>query len=216
MYGAPVLTMLRSMDELIAPRLRLFAVLSGLAIALLVAAIGPSGASAASVVGPSGQISGCYVKKGKTKGNLRVVPPGKRCRRNEKPVSWAAQGQSGQSGQSGAQGGSGQTSLTTLQDRITQLESQVTQLQSILAGVTNTDLLGAITNASKLNGISAADLTGALASVDSLCTEVGTQVVPQLNTIGSGLTGLSLGGVIPPLLTLPVPTIPSLATYACP
>ena len=190
MYGAPALTMLRSMDELIAPRLRLFAVLGGLAIALLLAGVGSSSASAASVVGPSGQISGCYVKKGKTKGNLRVVPPGKRCKRNEKPVSWAAQGQSGQSGQSGAQGGSGQTSLTTLQDRITQLESQVMQLQS--------------------------DLTGALASVNSLCTEVGTLVVPKVNSLASGLTGLSLGGVIPPLLTLPVPTIPSLATYACP
>jgi hypothetical protein len=216
MCGPPVLSMLWSMDELIAPRLRLFAVLGGLAIALLLAGFGPSSASAASVVGPSGQISGCYVKKGKAKGTLRVVPPGKRCKKSEKPVSWAAQGQSGQSGQSGAQGGSGQTSITALQDRITQLESQVTQLESILAGVTNSDLLGAITNATKLNGISAADLTGALASVDSLCTEVGTQVVPKVNTIGSGLTGLSLGGVIPLGLTLPVPTIPSLATYACP
>jgi hypothetical protein len=192
------MSILWSMDVLVAPRLRLFAVLGGLAIALLLAGVAPSGASAASVVGPAGQISGCYVKKGKTKGNLRVVPPGKRCRRNEKPVSWAAQGQSGQSGQSGAQGGSGQTSITSLQDRITQLESQVAQLQSILAGVTNGGLLGAIS------------------SVDSLCTEVGTAVVPRLNTIGTGLSGLSLGGVIPLGLTLPVPAISPLASFACP
>jgi hypothetical protein len=191
--------MLLSMDALVAPRLRLFAALGGLAIALLLAGLGTSSAQAASVVGPGGQISGCYVKKGKSKGNLRVVPAGKRCRRNEKPVSWAAQGQSGQSGQNGTQGGSGsQVSVTSLQDRITQLESQVAQLQSILAGVTNGSLLGA------------------LASVNSLCTEVGTAVVPRLNTIGTGLSGLALGGVIPLGLTLPVPAISPLASYACP
>jgi len=205
------------MDAPAAPRLRFAAALGGLAIALLLATVGSSSASAASVVGPGGQISGCYVKKGKAKGTLRVVPPGKRCKKGERPVSWGAQGQSGQSGQTGTQGGSGQTGIIALQDRVTQLEDRVTQLQSILAGVTNTDLLGAITNASKLNGISASDLTGAIASVDSLCTEVGTQVVPQLNSIRSVLTGLSLSGVIPVGLGLAVPAIPSaLASYACP
>jgi hypothetical protein len=191
--------MLLSMDALVAPRLRLFAVLGGLAIVLLLAGVGTSSAHAASVVGPGGQISGCYVKKGKAKGTLRVVPPGKRCKKGEKRVAWNAQGQSGQSGQNGAQGGSGsQASVTSLQDRISQLESQVAQLQSILAGVTNSSLLGA------------------LASVNSLCTEVGTAVVPRLNTIGTGLSGLSLGGVIPLGLTLPVPAISPLASYACP
>jgi hypothetical protein len=192
--------MLLSMDALVAPRLRLFAALGGLAIALLLVGVGTSSARAASVVGPAGQISGCYVKKGKSKGNLRVVPPGKRCRRNEKPVSWAAQGQSGQSGQSGAQGGSGsQTSVTSLQDRITQLESQVAQLQSILAGVTNGDLLGA------------------LGSVDSLCNEVSTAVVPQVNSIRTVLTGLSLTAPLLALGALVVPSVPSaLAPYACP
>jgi hypothetical protein len=191
--------MLLSMDALVAPRLRLFAALGGLAIALLLAGVSTSSAHAASVVGPGGQISGCYVKKGKAKGTLRVVPSGKRCKKGEKRVAWNAQGQSGQSGQNGAQGGSGsQASVTSLQDRITQLESQVAQLQSILAGVTNSSLLGAI------------------ASINSLCTEVGTTVVPRLNTIGTGLSGLSLGGVIPLGLTLPVPAIPPLASYACP
>jgi hypothetical protein len=192
--------MLLSMDALVAPRLRLFAALGGLAIALLLAGVGTSSARAASMVGQGGQISGCYVKKGKSKGNLRVVPPGKRCRRNEKPVSWAAQGQSGQSGQSGAQGGSGsQTSVTSLQDRITQLESQVAQLQSILAGVTNGDLLGA------------------LGSVDSLCNEVSTAVVPQVNSIRTVLTGLSLTAPLLALGALVVPSVPSaLAPYACP
>ena len=72
------------------------------------------------------------------------------------------------------------------------------QLESILAGVTNANLLGSI------------------ASVDSLCTEVGAQVVPQLNTIGSGLSGLSLGGTIPLGLTLPAPAVPPLDAFACP
>jgi hypothetical protein len=194
--------MLLSMDGLVAPRLRLFAALGGLAIALLFAGIGTSSARAASVVGPGGQISGCYVKKGKAKGTLRVVPPGKRCKKGEKRVAWNAQGQSGQSGQSGqtgAQGGSGQTSITSLQDRITQLESQVAQLQSILAGVTNSSLLGA------------------LASVDSLCNEVSTAVVPQVNSIRSVLTGLSLTAPLLALGALVVPSVPSaLAPYACP
>jgi hypothetical protein len=191
--------MLLAMDALVAPRLRLFAALGGFAIALLLAGVATSSARAASVVGPGGQISGCYVKKGKAKGNLRVVPAGKRCRRNEKPVSWAAQGQSGQSGQSGAQGGSGQVSVTSLQDRITQLESQVAQLQSILAGVTNSDLLGA------------------LGSVDSLCNEVSTAVVPQVNSIRTVLTGLSLTAPLLALGALVVPSVPSaLAPYACP
>jgi len=187
------------------PRSIRLAVLSAAVAGLLVAA---ASADAASVIGPGGQISSCYVKKGKEKGTLRVVPPGRRCRRNEKPLTLSAQGQAGQTGQSGSQGGSGQTSSS--------LETRVTQLESILSGITNTDLLNTITNAAKLNGISASDLTGAISSVNSLCSEVPT-VVDQLNSIRTVLTGLSLGGVIPLGLVLTVPAIPSaLSAFACP
>jgi hypothetical protein len=204
--------MISSMDALVAARARLVALACPLALILFL--VGAGSAHAASVVGPGGQISGCYVKKGKSKGTLRVVPRGKRCKKGEKAIAWNGQGQSGQTG---AQGGSGEVNVTALLDRVTQLQDRVTQLESILSGLTNGGLLSAITNASKLNGISASDLTGALASVDSLCTEVGTLVVPQLNSVRSALSGLSLGGTIPLGLLLTVPTLPSaLDPYACP
>lgn len=178
------------------------AVLCALVVALLAAAAG--GAQAASVVGPGGEVTGCYVKKAKKKkgtrfivpkGTLRVVPPGKRCKKGERQIAWNAVGQPGQTG---SQGGSGQVSVTTLQDRVTQLQDRVTQLESILSGVTNGGLLGAI------------------ASVNSLCAEVPT-VVGQVNGIRSVLSGLSLSGVIPGGLLLTVPAIPSaLPSYACP
>ncbi len=122
------------------------AVLCALVVALLAAAAG--GAQAASVVGPGGEVTGCYVKKAKKKkgtrfivpkGTLRVVPPGKRCKKGERQIAWNAVGQPGQTG---SQGGSGQVSVTTLQDRVTQLQDRVTQLESILSGVTNGGLLG--------------------------------------------------------------------------
>jgi hypothetical protein len=177
------------MDVLIVHRVRVIAVLGALALALLFA--GVDDARAASVIGPGGQVSSCYVKKGKAKGTLRVVPPGKRCKRNEKPLTLSAQGQPGQTGQTGqtGQGGSGQTSSS--------LETRVTQLESILSGITNTDLLSTI------------------GSVDSLCNEVPT-LVGQLNSVGTVLNGLGLSGVIPLGLLLTVPTPPSaLAAFAC-
>lgn len=190
------------MDPLIAPRFRPVQVLIGLAVTLLLAAVVAGSASAASVVGPDGLIHGCYVKKGKAKGTLRVVPNGKRCKKREKRVAWNAQGQSGQTGQSGAQGGSSQATVTSLQDRVTQLQDRVTQLESILAGVTNPDLLGA------------------LASVDSLCTEVGTAVVPRLNDFGTVLTTpFTLSGTLLGLGTLSAigTDVPAaLPGYSCP
>jgi hypothetical protein len=178
------------MDVLIVHRVRVIAVLGALALALLFA--GVDGARAASVIGPGGQVSSCYMKKGKAKGTLRVVPPGKRCKRSEKPLTLSAQGQpgqTGQTGQTGGQGGSGQTSSSR--------ETRVTQLESILSGITNTDLLSTI------------------GSVDSLCNEVPT-LVGQLNSVGTVLNGLGLSGVIPLGLLLTVPTPPSaLAPFAC-
>jgi len=159
--------------------------------------VGAASAHAASVIGPGGQVSSCYLKKakkGKAKGTLRVVPPGKRCRKGEKPLTLSAQGQpgqTGQTGQSGAQGGSGQTSSS--------LETRITPLESILSGVTNGELLGA------------------LDAVDSLCDEVSTQVVPQLNSILDVFPALSLTGGLLAIGSLVVPTLPdALDAYACP
>jgi hypothetical protein len=166
-------------------RLRPASVLVALGAVLLLAAILAPAGHAASVVAPNGQISGCIAKKGKTKGTLRVVPPKARCRRGEKRLSFAAQGQSGQTGQAGqggstgSQGSSGQTD-STLETRVTQLETQNTQLtnqvagllgqvgslQGVLSGLTHNDLLGAVTGVGQLQGVlsglSNTDLTGAV------------------------------------------------------
>jgi hypothetical protein len=159
-----------------------------LTLALLFA--GVDSAQAASVIGPGGQVSSCYVKKGKAKGTMRVVPPGKRCRRNEKPLTLSAQGQPGLTGQTGGQGGSGQTSSS--------LESRVTQLESVLSGITNGDLL---------------TTSG---SVDSLCAEVPT-VVGQVNSVRTVLSGLSLTAPLLALGSLVVPALPAaLPAFACP
>jgi hypothetical protein len=188
--------------------------------ALLLAILIPSDASAAGVVGPNGQITGCYVKKGKAKGNLRVVPPGHRCRKGEKPLTFSAQGQSGANGTNGSNGSTGSPGqLDTITNQLTQLESRVTQLEGVLSGLTNSDLLGAIANASKLNGITALDLADAISAVpdvNALCTEV-SSTVTQLNSIRTVLNGLSLTGTIPLGLVLSVPSIPSaLSPFTCP
>jgi hypothetical protein len=164
--------------------------------ALLLVAIAPSGAHAANVVGPTGQISACYAKKGKSQGALRVVRPGKRCRKGEAPVSLSARGQQGTSG---AQGGSGQVD-SSVTSQITELQSRVTELEGVLSGLTNTDLLNAV---------------GAVATVDALCTTMST-AVGQLNSIRTVLSGLTLGGVIPLGLVLSVPSLPSaLSPFSC-
>ena len=189
--------------------------------ALLLTAAMPRNAHA-SVVGPTGQITGCYVKKGKAKGTLRVVPSGKRCRKGEKPLIWNAQGQQGATG---GQGGSGQvdssvtSQISSLTTQLSQLNSRVTQLEGVLTGLTNTDLLTAVTNATKLNGITSQDLTDAVAAVadvNSLCTETSTAVT-QLNSLRTVLSGLTLGGTIPLGLVLNVPALPSaLSPFTCP
>ena len=169
--------------------------------ALLLSGIAAGDANAAGVVGATGQVTGCYVKKGKAKGTLRVVAPGHRCRKGEKPLSWNAQGQSGSTGAPGGSGSSGQADTSSLTTQLTQLQDRVTQLEGVLAGLTHTDLLGAV---------------GAVADVNALCTQVPT-VVTQLNSVGTVLNGLSLSGIIPLGLGLTVPSPPSmLPAFSCP
>jgi hypothetical protein len=185
--------------------------LAGLLLAgvfLLIAAM-PEDANA-SVVGANGQITGCYAKKGKAKGTLRVVPAGRRCRKGEKPVTWNAQGQAGQNGSGGSSGSTSQldtltsqvssltTQLQSLTSQLSTLQTDVGQLQGVLSGVTNTDLLNAV------------------ADTSALCTQM-TGAVTQLNALRTVLSGLSLSGIIPVGLGLSVPSLPSaLSPFSCP
>jgi hypothetical protein len=163
--------------------------LLALAVAVILIWVLPGSAQAASVVGPGGQINGCYKKKGKAKGTLRVVPAGKRCKKGEKRLAWNAQGPQGQTGGQGGTGATGGQGDAGLQSQITDLRNQITQLTSQLA-----------------------ELTGQL---NSLCAVVPT-LVTQLNSIRTVLNTLSLGGVIPVGLVLDVTGVPAaLPSFAC-
>ena len=175
------------MREGAATRLATVAGICALAIAVMLIWALPGSARAAPVVSPSGQITSCYVKKGRAKGTLRVVPAGKRCKKGERRLTWNAQGPQGQTG---GQGGTGGTGESGLQSQITDLRSQISQLTSQLT-----------------------QLTGQL---NQLCAAVPT-LVTQLNTIRTVLDGLSLGGIIPIGLVLDVTGLPAaLPAFACP
>jgi hypothetical protein len=156
----------------------------------------PGTAEAASVVSPSGQITGCAKKKGKAKGTLRVVPAGKRCRKGEQRLTWNA---TGPQGQTGGQGGTGTAGTAGLQSQITSLQTQISELTSQITQLTS-------------------QLTALTGQVDSLCGEVGT-VVTQTNGILTGLGAPSLTGTLLGLgsLGLSFPSLPSaLSPFSCP
>jgi hypothetical protein len=88
-----------------------------------------------------------------------------------------------------------------------------------LSGITTGELNGAITNAAKLSGITTAELNNAIATipkVTALCTRT-TALTNQANSLLTGLSGLSLGGLLPVGLELKIPALPSqLTAFACP
>jgi peptidoglycan hydrolase CwlO-like protein len=175
-----------------ASRLRSIAALCALSIAVLLIGVLPASANAASVVGPSGQINGCYKKKGKAKGTLRVVPAGKKCKKGEKRLGWNTQGPQGQNGGQGGTGTTGGTGDSGLLTQITDLKSQITQLTSQLTQLT--------------------------AQVTSLCGQVDT-LTTQANSTLTGLGAPNLTGTLLGLgsLGLSFPSLPSALTpYTCP
>jgi hypothetical protein len=181
------------------PRLSIarIAAIAALVSALTVAGVlllGGERAQAAGVVGANGQINGCFKKKGKAKGALRVVPAGKRCKKGEQRIAFNAQGPAGKDGSQGSQGPAGGAGDPGL-------ESRITQLESILVGITNGELLGAI---------------AAVADVNALCTQV-TSLTSTLNLLNTAVGGIDLGGVIPLGLLLDIPALPAqLPAFSCP
>jgi hypothetical protein len=167
--------------------------LLALAIVVMLIWVVPGSAQAASVVGPSGQISSCYKKKGKAKGALRVVPAGKRCKKGEKRLTWNGQGQQGQTGGQGGTGSTGSAGDAGLQSQITELKSQITQLTSQLTQLTG-------------------QVTALQSNVSSLCGELSSVVgftagvSDVFDALDLGLPLLDLGNLIPTPLT----------AYTCP
>src|SRR6185437_5796903 len=159
----------------------------------------------------------CYKTKGKAKGAVRLIPKKAHCKKGSKKVSWSVSGPAGESGQSGENGSGGEngssgetgaTGAKGLEAKVQSLTSKVTSLESVLKGITNTELLGAL---SKLNGISGTQLQEAVSSVvkvNELCSQT-SKLTSQSNALGQALGGLGLLGNLPPLelkQTVPIPT----------
>lgn len=174
-----------------------------------------SSAGAAPFVSKDGKIHACLKAKGKGKGTLRVVRNGKvRCPKKWRKVSWNAAGQAGPQGQPGAAGAPGATGqqgerglsgtagnvvVTELEDKVTELLTKVESLETILAGVTNTDLKEAI---------------AAVPAVDALCTQADA-LTDQTTALGTSLSGLST--IVDTLTVLGLPSIPTaLPPFECP
>jgi hypothetical protein len=188
-------------------------VVSALLAALLLAV---SASPAASLVARDGKIHACYKAKGKAKGTLRVVRSAKvRCPRGWKKTAWSATGSPGAAGENGAAGGNGQSGsqggtgatgtagttakVESLESKVTELLSKVQSLESILSGITNTQLKEAIGN---------------VPVVASLCTEA-KKLNEQSNGMGSALSGLST--VVDTLTILALPAVPAaLPAFECP
>jgi hypothetical protein len=193
----------------------------GLSLALAVVGLMSvvfAGSAAAAPITKGGQVHACYRVKGKAKGAMRVVPVNKKCRRGEKKLAWSvagpvgqqgaagpqgAQGQSGSNGSNGADGSGGTsgTTVAALETKIASLTLEVGNLEGILSGVTNTGLTKAV---------------GALPVVDSLCVQANSIPIQFNNSLGGILSGLSLGGTIPALLSLNVPALTPITSYTCP
>ncbi len=167
-----------------------------------------STAVAAPAIGKGGQISACYRVKGKVKGAMRVVPANKKCRKGERKLAWSVagpsgsgaatgpqgpQGQPGTAGGTGAKGDQGQTGTTgapntgeaALETKIVNLNLKIASLESILNGVTNTELTKTIAGLPLLET--------ELSDVDTTVAGLGTTVTGLTSDV-TGLTS-NLGGL---------------------
>lgn len=197
------------------------------AATMLLAAFGGS-ASAAPPVGKDGTIHACYRVKGKPKGTLRVVSVKARCKRGERKVVWNAAGQGGQSGAAGqnSSSGSGQqgqdgTNGTSspnevaLKTQIASLNVKIDGLEKIVGGLTNGDLLGAVSTVKGLTNTDLTETVDALPLVSSLCTQ-NEELAEQINLVSGVVKGLGLSSALEALGLLVIPTLPTdLPTLGC-
>jgi hypothetical protein len=225
----------KDMDVLLGTGTRLTAAVAVLAASLALA--GPAGA--ASPIGADGSIHGCYVAKGKKKGQLRLLPAGKSCKRKkkEKPIVWSVQGPAGSAGAPGGQGPQGasgisseqlsalverinqqdatiaslQTTITGLTTTVSGLLTQVGTLQGVLTGITNGDLTGVLNKLTGLTGVQLQAAAGSVADVNALCAQV-SDLTTFGNALRSSVGGLTVGGIG----ALFAPGLPAaLSAFAC-
>lgn len=204
------------------PGSRAGALVAALLIAAALCAALATDVGAAKLVGKNGRVYACYKAKGKSKGAVRLVTKKSHCRHGEKKISWNVAGPAGEAGQSGENGSNGEAGqggetgtagMKTLEQRVTQLTNKLTSLESVLKGITNTELLGAL---SKLQGISGTQLQEAVAKVpvvNTLCTQT-AKLTEQSNAMGSAVEGITLLGSM--LLELVIPELPvALPKFSC-
>lgn len=187
-----------------------------------------SPASAAGIVAKDGKIHACYKAKGKGKGTLRVVRSAKaKCPKKWKKVAWYAKGPittqpaaigpagpQGPPGATGPQGEKGETGapgrnenlvINELEDKVTELLGKVQSLETILNGISNTQLKEAIAGIAKTEALEAA--------VGSLCTQA-TALTEKSGELGTALSGLKT--VLGTLAVVAVPIPTALSPYSCP
>jgi hypothetical protein len=203
----------------------------GLGVALvvvgLISALFASSALAAPIT-KGGQVHACYRVKGKAKGAMRVVPAKKKCRRGEKKLAWSVAGPAGPAGQNGAAGVDGSTGSNgsngtqgtageaALQAKVAGLTVKVEGLEGILAGVTNGGLTATVAKLDGITGLQLTETVNQLPVVSSLCTQANSVPTQVNSSLGNVLSGLSLGGTIPALLSLNVPVLSPITAYTCP
>lgn len=215
----------------------------GRASLLLLALVGllsvalTSSAAAAPAIGKGGQISACYLVKGKAKGAMRVVPAGKKCRRGERKLAWSVAGRTGPSGQNGTTGapgaqgspgangsngvpgtnGSPGAGVVALEAEIASLDLKVGLLEGVLDGVDNSQLTTALDAVSGLTNADLTEAVGALPAIDSLCTQA-SSLTTRVNSLGTAVGGLSLNGALTVLGgLLNIPVLPAaLPAFTCP
>ena len=168
-------------------------------------------ASAASPVAKDGKIHACYKAKGKGKGALRLVRNGKvRCPKKWKKVAWYAaggsstmvqgpqgqQGVPGPEGKQGVPGVEGNIVVKELEDKVTELLTKVASLETILSGITNAELLGAIEAVPAVGALceQAEDLTSQTTALGSTLGSLNT----VLNTLLIGFSPVSVPTALPP------------------
>jgi hypothetical protein len=139
-----------------------------------------------------------------------------------------ADGQAGAPGQNGSPGTPGAPGVVDLSlkelvetqgEQIETLTDSLKTTTSLLQGLTHEQLTTAVEAGAKLNGITAAELNNAIATipkVTALCTRT-TALTTQANSLLSGLGSIGLGGLLPVGLELKIPSLPApLAAFACP
>ncbi len=174
-------------------RLGLFS--AGLLAIVALVSVAFVGTASAAPIAKNGKVNACYRVKGKAKGAMRVVPADKKCRRGERKLAWnvaGPAGAAGKAGSEGAAGAAGQAGATGPQG-----SSNEAALQAKIAGLNL-----------QVEGLE--DMVG------SLCTQANALPTEVNGSLGAALSGLALGGTIPALLSLTVPSLVPVTSYTCP